>query len=267
MEAETNMARGGRSSRNNNIIYGSDGNDLLGELDGSFEMVGGKGDDTYIVDDTGDKVVEKNRSGTDLVKSSIDYVLGKHVENLTLVGTDNLSGTGNDSDNIIIGNSGDNMLYGLGGNDTLDGGDGDDTLDGGAGNDTLDGGDGADTAVFAGSYSDYVFERNGTDLHVTYKTGETDILRNIEFLSFSDRVIAESEIGDPAVLLAGADAATVAEDDPVVTDVLADDSGEVLSVDTDSTALVTVDVSSVNDAPIASDDSYSATSGLADENF
>ena len=54
-----------------------------------------------------------------------------------------------------------------------------------------------DTAVFAGSYNDYVIKRVGTDLHVTYKTGEIDILRNIEFLSFgNDIVIAESTIGD-----------------------------------------------------------------------
>ena len=142
-------------------------------------------------------------------------------------------------DNIITGNSGAN---------TLDGGAGDDLIDGGAGDDLIDGGDGSDTAVFSGPYSDYLIERDGTDLRVTYIfTGEIDILRNIERLSFSDFVIAESEIGagsdDLVAFQVTADTVAVAENDPVVTDVLADDSGEVLSVDTDSTALVTVDVS------------------------
>lgn len=48
--------------------------------------------------------------GIDTVLASVDYTLTNHVENLTLTGTENLSGTGNTMDNIIIGNSGDNIM-------------------------------------------------------------------------------------------------------------------------------------------------------------
>ncbi len=109
------MARGGRSSWSGNVIYGTKGNDTLYDCDGSFNRIGGKGDDTYIIDDDGDKVVEKKDSGTDHVISYVDYVFGNHVENLTLEeGSAALSGTGNDSDNIITGSSGDDTLDGNG---------------------------------------------------------------------------------------------------------------------------------------------------------
>jgi Ca2+-binding RTX toxin-like protein len=285
------MARRIRESKDGSTKFGTGGDDILSGMGVSFELIGGKGDDTYYVDDAGDKVVEKDNGGTDHVYSYMDFVLGTYVENLTLEGGDSLTGTGNDSDNIITGNSGDNTLSGLGGDDTLDGG------------------DGSDTAVFAGTSSEYVIERVGDDLRVTHKvTGETDILRNIEFLEFDDKVIAETDIGDgpvvPPAPQATADTAAATEDNAVVIAVLANDSGEGLTIasvanggfgevainnvnrtvtytpDADangqdifaytitdssgqtSTAEVTVYVSSVNDAPIANDDSYSATGGV-----
>ena len=44
------------------------------------------------------------------------------VENLTLLGTGNINGTGNALNNVITGNAGANVLNGGGGNDTLYGG-------------------------------------------------------------------------------------------------------------------------------------------------
>ena len=46
------------------------------------------------------------------------YQLGANVENLTLTGTANLNGTGNELDNVLVGNSGLNRLTGGAGNDT-----------------------------------------------------------------------------------------------------------------------------------------------------
>jgi Ca2+-binding RTX toxin-like protein len=46
-----------------------------------------------------------------------------------------IDGTGNELDNVIVGNRADNTLMGLAGNDTLQGGEGEDTLIGGLGND------------------------------------------------------------------------------------------------------------------------------------
>ena len=98
-------------------------------------MAGGTGNDTYVVDNAGDVVVEAAGEGTDSVQSSIAYTLGDHLENLTLTGSSGLAGTGNALDNRLTGNSGANTLTGGAGNDTLDGGSGSDTMRGGTGDD------------------------------------------------------------------------------------------------------------------------------------
>ena len=51
-------------------------------------------------------------AGTDLVNSSVTFTLGANVENLTLTGVGNISGTGNTLNNIIIGNTGANAING-----------------------------------------------------------------------------------------------------------------------------------------------------------
>jgi Ca2+-binding RTX toxin-like protein len=68
--------------------------------------------------------------------STVNYTLSANVENLTLMGSDAITGTGNDLDNVLTGNSESNLLAGDAGNDTLTGGTGNDTLNGGTGNDT-----------------------------------------------------------------------------------------------------------------------------------
>lgn len=120
----------------NNILTGNTGNNTLDGKSGADQMTGGLGNDIYIVDDMGDRVAELENEGIDTVKSSIDYTLGDHVERLTLIGSDVISGTGNDLNNIIIGNDAANQLDGGLGNDNLNGGLGADTLTGGLGNDT-----------------------------------------------------------------------------------------------------------------------------------
>ncbi|MBD2456908.1 hypothetical protein H6G80_22885 [Nostoc sp. FACHB-87] len=119
----------------NNQITGSSGNNILDGKAGSDTLRGGAGNDTYVVDNVGDVVIEIRNQGIDTVIASISYTLGSTVENLTLVGTANINGTGSFSDNILIGNSGNNTLTGYAGNDTLDGGVGVDTLLGGLGDD------------------------------------------------------------------------------------------------------------------------------------
>ncbi|AIF49638.1 calcium-binding protein [Pelosinus sp. UFO1] len=121
----------------NNVLNGGAGNDFLDGGIGADTMYGGRGDDTYIVDNVGDVVVEKAGEGNDTVQASISYTLGANVENLTLTGEENLNGTGNGLDNVIIGNSGNNVLNGGAGNDYLDGGIGVDTMYGGVGDDTF----------------------------------------------------------------------------------------------------------------------------------
>ena len=124
----------------NNYLAGNDGNNILDGISGDDTFAGGKGNDTYIVDSSSDSIIEKVNEGIDAVKSSVNWTLGANLKNLTLSGTNNLSGTGNGLENIITGNSGNNILDGGSGNDTLIGGSGDDTLIGSSGNDILKGG-------------------------------------------------------------------------------------------------------------------------------
>ncbi|MEJ5864770.1 calcium-binding protein [Pseudomonas farsensis] len=114
----------------NAAINGS-GNDAANILDGTRNsaanvLTGGKGNDTYLLG-ANDTAVEAFNEGVDLVQTSFSRTLGANIENLTLLGSADINGTGNDLANIIIGNSGDNVLDGAGGVDTLQGGAGDDT--------------------------------------------------------------------------------------------------------------------------------------------
>ena len=69
--------------------------------------------------------------GVDTVQSlaAAYTITDPDVENLTLLGTGNINGTGNTAANVITGNDGNNVLIGGTGIDTLIGGLGDDTFD------------------------------------------------------------------------------------------------------------------------------------------
>ena len=117
------------------------GNAGANSLTGSAYMdtlIGGAGDDTYIVDTTTDVITEEANAGVDTVISSVSFSLAAiaNVENLTLTGTAVINGTGNSLNNVITGTSAANNLSGDAGNDTINGGYGIDTLIGGAGDDT-----------------------------------------------------------------------------------------------------------------------------------
>ncbi|MBW7910551.1 MAG: M10 family metallopeptidase C-terminal domain-containing protein [Alphaproteobacteria bacterium] len=109
-------------------ITGSTGNDTLTSINVADTLIGGRGNDTYIIDDAGDEVVELAGEGTDTVRASVAYVLANEVENLVLVsGSGNIDGTGNALKNTVTGNEGHNTLDGGAGADALVGGLGDDT--------------------------------------------------------------------------------------------------------------------------------------------
>ena len=106
-------------------------------------MQGEDGNDSYVIDNPQDKVIEKADGGNDTVYALCSYKLSDYVETCVCLGDDDFNITGNSLDNILLGNSGKN---------TLSGGNGNDYLRGMGGNDTLTGGDGQDTFAFNLSY-------------------------------------------------------------------------------------------------------------------
>lgn len=116
-------------------LTGGPGADTLNGGAGADDMAGGEGNDVYVVDNSGDLVFEWAGQGTDLVKSSVSWILDTALRNLTLTGTAAINGTGNGLANVLTGNRGVNTLSGGGGKDSLCGGAGADRLTGGAGAD------------------------------------------------------------------------------------------------------------------------------------
>jgi Ca2+-binding RTX toxin-like protein len=169
----------------NDSLYGSVGNDLLDGGSGNDYLEGGKGDDTYLVDCSGDTVAENANEGHDTVIASCSLTLATHVEDLHLAEGGNFNGSGNTLDNLITGNSQDNLL---------DGGQGADTMIGGKGNDTY----------VVDNVGDKVVEQAGEGIDsvqskISYTLGE-----NLENLSLMDSTSAQAEtINGKAALVYG----------------------------------------------------------------
>ncbi|MEZ0225411.1 MAG: hypothetical protein ACAH83_12720 [Alphaproteobacteria bacterium] len=144
-----------------NIITGNNNKNTLDGAAGADTLIGGLDNDTYMVDNKLDRVIETanvntvtGADGSDLIITKISGALDVNtaiaygltllpgfdvntkVERLTL-GLGGVIGVGNDLDNVITGNASANTLYGGIGNDTLDGGLGRDTYYGGLGADVF----------------------------------------------------------------------------------------------------------------------------------
>ncbi|MBL8659324.1 MAG: hypothetical protein JNM75_06170 [Rhodospirillales bacterium] len=182
------------------FLYGEDGNDTLKATarddfgDGTYSgtdnfdtLTGGKGDDTYLVFEQKDVVVEKAGEGYDVLEArGTDYSLPANVEKLVLSfnwwlnwPVPTIHGTGNALDNIIVGSERNEVLDGLAGNDTIygkaarafdvTGYPDNDVIHGGAGNDLIYGAggdrdtwDGADT-LYGDAGNDRIFGQFGDD--------------------------------------------------------------------------------------------------------
>ncbi|HSX94277.1 MAG TPA: calcium-binding protein, partial [Hydrogenophaga sp.] len=108
-------------------LVGRVGNDYLDGGAGADVMIGGSGDDTYVVNSVNDVIYEQAGEGHDTVIASTSYLLNAEVEDLELLEGFATHGTGNARDNRITGNSANNILDGVSGADTMIGGRGDDT--------------------------------------------------------------------------------------------------------------------------------------------
>ncbi len=195
----------------NDILNGNSGNDILNGGAGNDRMIGGLGSDTYLVTDAGDIVDEGSSGltgsiafgGLDLVRSTVDFTLGRNVENLTLDGTAT-NGTGNELINLIIGNNSANILDGGAGGDTLRGELGNDILRGGAGGDSLTGGRGKDVMTGGEAGDGFVF-----DINATYNQAAMgkDVIK--DFTAGSDQIVLDQTTFGP---ISRADIALVVDD-------------------------------------------------------
>jgi Ca2+-binding RTX toxin-like protein len=111
------------------VLEGTVEADHIDGKEGADVMMGLFGNDTFVVDQADDEVLEAAGDGTDTVVSTATYTLPIHVENLSLVGGSlAINGTGNGLDNRLRGNAGPNVLNGRAGTDTMFGSGGDDTF-------------------------------------------------------------------------------------------------------------------------------------------
>lgn len=122
--------------------------------------------------------------------ASVSYAIPDFVDNLTLTGTANINGTGNDFNNEITSNSGNNILSGGLGDDTYIflSNFGKDTIMDAGGNDTIKFGSGV-------SKSSLTFKKSGNDLVINLKKSTNNITVNnwfsgdqykIEQIKFND---------------------------------------------------------------------------------
>ena len=146
----------------NNNLNGGEGNDLL---------IGGEGDDIYFIDSISDIVRENLNEGTDLILSSVSYILPSNVEELTLTGFLDIDATGNSLDNKLKGNAGENKI---------------------------DGKSGKDTIIFDGLFNEYSLSLSDGNLVIEDNRSSSPngitILENIEIAEFSDLSKTISEL-------------------------------------------------------------------------
>jgi hypothetical protein len=172
-----------------NVLNGGDGDDYLtgGSGNDKFDwnsslrggndtFIGGLGDDIYVLNSSGDTIVENSYEGVDTVIVGFNYsIFNTAIENIKTFSNQTVAVT-------FTGNAWTNILEGGAGNDSLYGNEGSDTLKGGLGNDFIDGGADTDYAVYTSIFTDLSFAVNGSDIIVTSKSEGVDTLRNVEYI-------------------------------------------------------------------------------------
>ncbi|MEO8135706.1 MAG: hypothetical protein ABI831_17230 [Betaproteobacteria bacterium] len=142
------------SAGNNQVVFGSEEDEVIKGVAGSDRIYGGGGDD-----------VLRGAAGG-------DHLEGGSGDDLLLGGAGNDELLGNQGADELDGGAGDDRLFGGSGADVLVGGRGKDRLEGGAGDDTysLEAGDGRDTIVDADGIG--TIELDGARIRGTMQLGD-----------------------------------------------------------------------------------------------
>jgi Ca2+-binding RTX toxin-like protein len=170
----------------NTTLDGGDGDDTLRDAGIAAvasivdTMIGGAGNDTYVVTRANDVIVEQLNAGTDVVSTNLGtYVLPDNVENFVYTGTTGVTATGNALAN---------------------------TFSGFKGTSALNGGDGTDTAVFTGLISQFTSHSNpdGSVTLVDTSAGSpngTTTFTKFELFQFSDGlVLTAAQLASPTIV-------------------------------------------------------------------
>jgi len=170
---------------NDDLLLGGAGDDWL---DGGWDvdrMEGGTGDDTYVVDNVGDVVVEAADAGFDEVRTTLSvYSAPINVEAIRYIGNGVFTGLGTARADRITAGAGGSALFGYAGDDHLIGGAGEDRLDGGEGADRMEGGAGDDVyTVDAAGDTVVELAGGGRDRVRSFLTGYT-LGANVEELTY-----------------------------------------------------------------------------------
>ncbi|MBM6593209.1 cellulase family glycosylhydrolase [Microvirga pudoricolor] len=173
-----------------NTLTGDAGSNLLDGGAGADILQGLGGNDTYLVDNALDVVIEAAGGGYDVVRASASVTLpsSSEVELLTVAtvkGTAPINLTGSDTPNMIVGNDGPNVLAGAGGNDTIYAGSGNDRVNGGAGHDMLFGQWGKDVLTGGGGRDVFVFDS---------KPHAANVDRIVDFVVRDDSIYLENSV-------------------------------------------------------------------------
>lgn len=179
-----------RSGSGNSLANRITGNDLDNYLDGGAyigipsgidTLIGGKGNDVYIIDDTAEVIIEYAGEGVDTVYARADYTLASNIENLILQaftsGRRANNGYGNDLNNKITGSYLANLIEGRGGDDILLGSPEEQDF----AQDTLIGGQG-DDAYYIYDTFDIVMEQAGQGTDTVYSSVDYTLHAHVEKL-------------------------------------------------------------------------------------
>jgi Ca2+-binding RTX toxin-like protein len=172
--------QGNGNSDTNNTLIGSSGNHTLTAGTGNDTLIAGSGaatliggntslsNDLFVVNSATDVIALGTAHGNDTVQSSVSYALQSGVDTLMLIGSDSLSGTGNnDATNVLIANNGSTTLTAGNFNDTLISGTGFDVLVGG---------------TVAGSNDVFVVNNSGDVVQVGATHGTDTVQSSVSFV-------------------------------------------------------------------------------------
>ena len=169
-------------STSGTTVYGTSGDDQLAANAPDMTLVGNGGDDTFIVYDSSDAVVQAANSGVSTVETwGSGYTLPANVQNLTLMGSADAYAVGNSLNNIITANAGTDRIIAGTGNDVLVGGSGNDTF-------VVNAGDGADEIQ---------------NFRAGPNSGDVVQLSGFSFSSFAGIQAAMSQVGPDTLLNLG----------------------------------------------------------------